>query len=438
MRTRATGHSPGGFHVLPSPKRVRRQPPTLTRASQTTKEATGSSKEEAFKIYNGHKSEPKEISTHANGYASNYRSNPLVDVADNEHKSVSPIKRTGESNSEKQFPDQKCDSIKTLYIKNSNDKKRDALAKKLQSDRSMTKKLSHQASTAVHDIDLPHKKTSCCPVKMPARTQPAVPILGKRNRNASSSSITACINDTEFANQKRPRISERTSNRLESHTAKSLALVPYNHTDKNSSLSQNYASRMKSSQQLQNGSPKGERTTNFKSPQSRFIESPQDLKNSSSTKDCSTSLGHTSNVNKTAKNYFADRTNNVEAHLKQGMQSIMSQMNKYQYQPLTKNSFENINSGAIAIKEPRVESVENYLDATGATSTSRSQRFATNQYSKSRTEFKEEESVQDDNSSLGEEVKIGQKQSEREKKIYEAKQARNKFGKQKVSLFKVI
>ncbi|RKF62234.1 putative gpi-anchored cell surface glycoprotein [Erysiphe neolycopersici] len=315
MRTRATGHSPGGFHVLASPKRVRRQPPPPIRAQPTSISISERPKEQ--------KSENGKVDDHQSSYQLD---NSLKGFSESEiqpHNSQSKesISRSSSSNNgtrRSQTQQVKVNAIKT----------REGLLKKIKSNRGSSKR-HIKDDYAVKDVVTVEIGPSTRSRDIsPGRVKS---VLGKRTRDTSSGALDLSRNGNELSNHKRARTNIKDQNRSSLLSLQNLATKnPPPQFDE--SANDNRFSNSKSVQHISRET----RTDSKISPKSMILYRARPPNSS---------------PNYSSGNLYSEKKNDAETQLKQGMQSIMSRMNKYQYQPLPKNPYDSLIASASASQD---------------------------------------------------------------------------------------
>lgn len=322
MRTRATGQSPGGFHVLPSPKRVRRQPPPL-RASRPPATAPEFSEEEATETGN----ELVSFCSHESFLIIRDASNAKLVLRSN-NTQKRPVSNGQKTLSSTKSRSTSANNVVARSTKNTVAKKRAASVKKTQTSRSLNNKkanLKASNSRSKDGVEVQAIQQSRQPSSNP---QPIQSILGKRDRSASLNfPDNVTVNNTIF-NPKRARILNRNSSQIDQAPDDTYQKITPNRSERKlADTSQNDASGLRNSQQ---DLSKLSRLDQEATPNSvKKIALP--LKTNSTPPSIPSRKITTSKVN-------PDNTEHLETHLRRGMQSIMSRMNKYQYQPLPKSS----------------------------------------------------------------------------------------------------
>ncbi|KAI0998321.1 hypothetical protein K3495_g9874 [Podosphaera aphanis] len=325
MRTRATGQSPGGFHVLASPKRVRRQPPPV-RISRTPVQAPDSSSPSSEASEAGIESASIYVhgGSHTNGDASNRQSIPLPNIS--QKKSVSNGRKPSLSTRSRSMSTNSSNhsnNVPARNTKNTGVKRRTASTKKTQTSRSQ----KHISNSKLTDGE----SENCIEVQsvQQFRHKSVNPeaihsILGKRDRSASINICDAAIISNILSNPKRARLSNKDLGHIDLSAENTPLKTPTNRAEsKYGDTGQSTVVSSRSSQQGHKQPTKAEESTT--SP----TKTPVPVKTSSTPSTVPIRKIGISKVD-------PDNTENVETHLRRGMQSIMSRMNKYQYKPLPK------------------------------------------------------------------------------------------------------
>ncbi|KHJ32253.1 putative gpi-anchored cell surface glycoprotein [Erysiphe necator] len=323
MRTRATGHSPGGFHVLASPKRVRRQPPAPVRAPPTSTTTLERSKEQQIQACDENASASLKTRSHSNGKDADHISNLHQDISpaylseselqtNKSNSKDSSLRSIDSSNSARHNQIQQA-KIKTVNT-------RDGLHKKNKSSRGISKRASKRDDYAVKDIVTVEVDSNKC--SRDILPGPIQSVLGKRCRGTSSGSLTTSGFSNEVINYKRIRSNVKELNRSGLLSVQNLS--------------------SKNSLQSFDESIEENRSLNLKSGQLESIEGRTDSKISPKSLVLYRASPHNSILKFSSGNLCTEQKNDVESQLKQGMQSIMSRMNKYQYQPLPKNPYDSM------------------------------------------------------------------------------------------------
>ncbi|RKF73799.1 putative gpi-anchored cell surface glycoprotein [Golovinomyces cichoracearum] len=415
MRTRATGQSPGGFHVLASPKRVRRQPPPPVRSSRTSSKASEVEKSEASQVHHATASIPAHKDTFSNGDASQHHpsSQKEADVIDIAPKNQTSIPHTKEYDSKFFFSKQKRDNH-AEDIKNSGAKKRSVSTKKKRPEHNFIKVISSQ------DInDAMIKNTAGSESNLSPRgilRECARPVLGKRQRCTSDDYLTS-ENMKEISSLKRTRVNYNNSNSTDIATDEYSISVPQDNFEiPQFAINNSHSPHFKLSQQTHDKTIRQTLSVDSTSPYHSSRETQQEqITASKLNSSCRTRL-----INQNPKNSLPslglDQKKDVETHLKLGMQSIMSRMNKYQYQPLPKNPYKPLSEiGLSALQVPALDAKKGQV-AKLIKSPSKSPISTSTEITQPQADTSGMASSRDSENNLSEEKLRHQKQSEWEQK----------------------
>ncbi|POS84770.1 hypothetical protein EPUL_003847, partial [Erysiphe pulchra] len=340
MRTRATGQSPGGFHVLASPKRVRRQPPPPVRAQPISTNNSERPKEQPSELCDDTTSTSMKANTHDNEKVDDHQPSYQLDNSSrgfSESESQSHNSKSKESCSRSSSSNNSTRRSQSQQAKAHSTKIREGQPRKIKPNRGSSKRSPSKDDYAVKDIVTVEIDSSKCSRDiLPRRVQS---VLGKRSRDTSSGALVVSGNGNEISNHKRIRTNVKDANRSGLLSLQNLATkTPPLQFDE---------------------SAKENRFSNSKSVQFNSRGASTDSKITPNSMVLYRAHPPNSSQNNSSGNFFSEKKNDAETQLKQGMQSIMSRMNKYQYQPLPKNPYDSINDDTSPSEDDKCQGIRN-------------------------------------------------------------------------------
>lgn len=321
MRTRATGLSPGGFRVLTSPKRVKKQSSSI-RKSRSLSKASDKPNVESPQIVEQKQSGLECENYHVDGSPKVPKPNgttlnksyPELHSLKNTRIIHSPVKNT--SNEAKDTDAESRSEATTKSKTNHLNPKISQLSSK--------ESLTGENFKAQIILNSGTKMTSLHQVES---------ILGKRYRNDSLSTYTSPLNYNEIPNPKRIRVHKKLSRQTEAGRPEKSNTTPKN----SSSTTHDRATTTRVPRRYPMNSTHDHHLNIRKTVYLDPKESLQELKVKSYSK-ISRRMSCETHQKQASFSFFPEDSSDVESHLKKGMQSIMSRMNKYHYKPLPKNT----------------------------------------------------------------------------------------------------
>ncbi|CCU75560.1 Blumeria graminis specific protein/hypothetical protein [Blumeria hordei DH14] len=321
MRTRATGLSPGGFRVLTSPKRVKKQSSSIQKPrsqSKTSDKSNGESpqvgeqKQSVLERENSHVDGSPPVSK-PNGTTLNNKNYPELHSLKQTRIVYSPVKN---ATNETKYTNAESLSGSTTKSKTNH-------LKPKFSQLSPKESITGEKFKAQIILNSRTKMTNLHQVE---------PVLGKRYRNDSLSVYTTSSEFNENPNPKRIRIHNKLSRKSEAGQLDKSNITPKS----SSSTTQDRATTTKVHRRYPMNSTQDQHLSNRKTV---YLDSKEPLQELRVKSNSTTSRRMSCEIHqkKASFSFFPEDSSDVESHLKKGMQSIMSRMNKYHYKPLPKN-----------------------------------------------------------------------------------------------------
>ncbi|TQS38369.1 hypothetical protein Golomagni_01123 [Golovinomyces magnicellulatus] len=423
MRTRATGQSPGGFHVLASPKRVRRQPPPPVRSSRTTSKASELEKKEASQVHHATTSISAFKDSRSNGDVSQHHpsSQKEANVIDIALKNQISTPFTEECDSKFILSKQKRDNH-AEDIKNSGTKKRSLSTKKTKPEHNLIKATSSQDT---NDTTMKNNAGSESNLSPRGILRERVrPVLGKRQRRISDDFL-ASENSKEISSLKRTRVNYKNSSPADLTKDKYSITIPQDYSEiPHFGTNNNHSPHVRLNQQAHDKTIGQNLPIDLSSPYHSSRETQPEQTTASNLASSYRARLNNQNPKTSLPSFGLDQKKDVETHLKLGMQSIMSRMNKYQYQPIPKSPYKPLSeTGLLAAQAPALDAKKGQV-AKLIKSSSKSPISTSMETKQPQTDTSEMASSRDSENNLFEENLRHQKQSNWEKTQTEGKKSK--------------